>query len=341
MIELDGTTLRFAFPEVHADAVLEVSLQRTLRVPEDGTEYEMPSSIGTCRFVHIDDHNARVPRSWLQRGGVMTPLYSGETVRLGFYSPTVDGYTTNWRFLVLVGTGKINALTGATLQPLPDFGVQDYLVAPDQHELYGFCDADGLVRQFTATPQGIGASVEEQLTGEQTYGGMQLAVFPMTREAFTTFFEEKRIENLDYRDRDIRFSLCAPPVHSFNLGIGVGGLIRQFAREDRYGRDAWAVQVKSRCFVHLANASIWRQLTGLNPHPRPSLSPSCEPAPQDVGRRGSPGSSWFGRLKSLFHFGGNKLDGVRQVRAAAEPSPPASDAGASTQQQDFASDKRE
>ena len=35
MIELQADRLVFRFPEVHADAVLRVDFQRTLRIPDD------------------------------------------------------------------------------------------------------------------------------------------------------------------------------------------------------------------------------------------------------------------------------------------------------------------
>jgi hypothetical protein len=304
VLELDGATLHFSFPEVHPDAVLRVKLERTHRVPEDGTVRDMPPKIDICGFVHIEDYGERVPMPWLQRGGVMTPLYSGEAVRLWFDSPEVQGYLTGWHFLVLVGVGKINAMTGEPLQDSPCFDTQDYVVAPDQYQLYGFCDTEGIVRQFTATPQGFGASIEEQLTGAGTYGGIQLVVYPMTREMFEVTFEKELISKR-YSDMDvIMFSRRMDT--SFNVGIGLGGLVRQLFRKDSYGRDAWNVQVKSRCFIHLVNASIWHRLTGEQPHRRPSIEPAPQPAnqspPKEVATGGQSGGTLLGRLKNLIPF---------------------------------------
>jgi len=58
MIALEGSTLTFRFPEVHEDAVLRISFQRTLRVPDDGRIYPLPAGLGTFPLRHADDHLA-------------------------------------------------------------------------------------------------------------------------------------------------------------------------------------------------------------------------------------------------------------------------------------------
>ena len=49
--------------------------------------------------------------------------------------------------------------------PRLDRAAQNYLVAPDQPWLDGFCVAKGLIRQFVAMPLGKGYTAEAQLTG--------------------------------------------------------------------------------------------------------------------------------------------------------------------------------
>jgi hypothetical protein len=46
MIELEHDALTFSFPEVHADAVLRVDFQRTLRIPDDERTYHLPAGLG-------------------------------------------------------------------------------------------------------------------------------------------------------------------------------------------------------------------------------------------------------------------------------------------------------
>ena len=49
-----------------------------------------------------------------------------------------------------------------------------YLVAPRQPWLDGFAIEKGVIRQFVAMPFGDGYTVEEQMTGEAEWGGLQM-----------------------------------------------------------------------------------------------------------------------------------------------------------------------
>lgn len=62
-----------------------------------------------------------------------------------------------------------------TVSPL-----QDYIVVPGQRWLDGIADTDGTVRQFVAMPFGTGHSVESQITGSDTIGGLQFEITPYT-----------------------------------------------------------------------------------------------------------------------------------------------------------------
>src|SRR5256885_17219389 len=106
MIELRNDVLAFSFPELHADARLEIELQRTLRIPDDGRAYPLPPGLGRFPLRHVDDFAARVPADWSRHGGVMLPMYQAEALRIYFRSTT--GYT----FAVKVATGKITAVSG-------------------------------------------------------------------------------------------------------------------------------------------------------------------------------------------------------------------------------------
>lgn len=142
MIELRDDTLVFSFPEVHADAVMIVEFQRTLRIPDDDRDYPLPPGLGTFPLRHVDDAAARVPQSWLRRGGVMLPMYQSEAMWLNFRSP--QGYP----FALKVGTGKINAVTGAQWADELKHRPQDYLSIPEQPWLDGYCVEKGLIRAF-------------------------------------------------------------------------------------------------------------------------------------------------------------------------------------------------
>ena len=62
MIELRNKTLEFSFPEVHPDAKLKISFQRTLRVPDDGKDYPLPPGLGRFPIKHVDDHAENVSK---------------------------------------------------------------------------------------------------------------------------------------------------------------------------------------------------------------------------------------------------------------------------------------
>lgn len=57
--------------------------------------------------------------------------------------------------------------------------LQDYIVVPAQDWLDGIADSDGTVRQFVAMPFGSGCSVESQVTGADSVGGLQFEITPM------------------------------------------------------------------------------------------------------------------------------------------------------------------
>ena len=70
MIELRNDELVFRFPEVHADAELRVSFQRTLRIPDDNRSYPLPPGLGSFPMKHVDDYADGAPEAWRERGGV-------------------------------------------------------------------------------------------------------------------------------------------------------------------------------------------------------------------------------------------------------------------------------
>ena len=73
---------------------------------------------------------------------------------------------------------------------------QNYVVAPEQPWLDGYCVEKGVIRQFVAMPLGAGYTAEEQLTGEAEHGGLQIMVYPMKRKVFEERFpkQPRRIE---------------------------------------------------------------------------------------------------------------------------------------------------
>ena len=184
MVELyKADTLRFTFPELHEDAVLDIRLRRTLRVPDDQEVHHLPLEGESLSMEHVADYADYVSETWKKHGGVMLPMYQSEAMWIEFESPT--GYP----FAVKVATGKCCAITGESwMEGLVEgervtrketINLQNYVVVPPQKFLDGFCTNTGVVRQFVAMPLGSGATVEEQLTGKAEFGGLQFQVYPL------------------------------------------------------------------------------------------------------------------------------------------------------------------
>ncbi|HEX6746104.1 MAG TPA: hypothetical protein VF092_02230 [Longimicrobium sp.] len=305
MIELRDDVLAFSFPDVHPDARVEIELQRTLRIPDDGRNYPLPPGLGRFPLRHVDDFAGRVPEDWRRHGGVMLPMYQAEALWLNFRSPT--GYP----FAVKIATGKINAVTGEQWREGLHRGPQDYVTVPGQPWLDGYCVEKGYIRQFVAMPLGAGYTAEEQVTGEAEHGGLQLAVYPMKREAWERILAARREMPVPAAPK--MFAAAAAPA-SIEMGLGAGGRMKQEIYDDRYKFEDWDLRTSSRCFAHIANSLVWRSVTGQQP-------PTVPPTSAEYTRAGLPwfdyyaedrtaveGSGTLARLKSIFQLGKEKGD---------------------------------
>jgi hypothetical protein len=286
LIELRADGLHFSFPQVHGRAHFRLDFQRTLRIPDDGSDYPLPAGLGRFPLRHVDDFAERVPAAWTVRGGVLMPMYQSEALWLNFNDQ-------DYPIAVKVAAGAINAVTGERWTPQLHHGVspskvgkkrvkkvQDYVVLPDQPWLDGVNVGQGRVRQFVAMPLGLGYTVEEQLTGRADVGGLQILAYPMKAEAY----EEWRAAR--ERAREARMVVCfapPPPDAVLGMGLGAGGSIRQDISKSPHGKQVWDLDHPARCFVHLANSEQWATITGEAPPTRPL-------GPQDYARRRIP---WF------------------------------------------------
>lgn len=256
MIELRHDALEISFPELHRDARLRIDFQRTLRLPDDGREYPLPAGLGRFPLRHVDDFTARLPEAWRRHGGVLLPMYQAEAMWLNFKSPA--GYP----FAVKIAAGKINAASGESWREGLHRDPQDYCTVPGQPWLDGFCVAKGVVRQFVAAPLGMGATAEEQLTGEAEHGGLQILVHPLKAKVWE---KEQRAEGARYEDAlPIQYCRAAP-----DMGLAPGGRMRQAIYRDRRDLADWDQRVRARCFVHIASSSTWKGITGELPPSRP------------------------------------------------------------------------
>lgn len=271
MIELKQDDLIFTFPEVHKDAQLRITFQRTLRIPDDERTYPLPPGLGSFPLRHVDDFAKTVPGQWIQHGGVMMPMYQSEALWINFSSRYLQKHRTEYPFAVKIATGKINAVTGDEwVNGLHD-EPQDYMVTSEQPWLDGYCVEKGLVRQFVAMPLGSGYSAEEQLTGKAEHGGLQIIVYPMKKSSFEEIFPERDEEHfLD----DTELLRCADVCEAAgsDMGLAPGGKMKQEIYEDPYYMEDYDQEEGSRCFVHLANSLAWMSITGEVPPTVPFTS---------------------------------------------------------------------
>lgn len=305
MIELNETTLDFSFPEVHPAASLSISFQRTLRIPDDGTDYPLPAGLGAFPVEHVDDHLRRVPSQWLKHGGVMLPMYQGEAMYIDFSSSFVEGHGVQYPFAVKIAAGKIDAVTGEGWSQELSTTKQNYIVVPDQPWLDGFCVEQGVIRQFVAMPLGAGFSVEEQLTGEAEHGGLQIMVCPMSREAFERHHPERDEPMTGYPGAaPLVYSSSGPAVYFSGMGMGAGGRMRQQVYDDPYDLGDWNKKTSSRCFVHLTDSQSWEKITG---RPTPTKAPTAK-------TYANAGVPWFDHYVEAPVVGGSEiLRGVKSV----------------------------
>jgi hypothetical protein len=295
--------LRFSFPEVHPAARLAVHLQRTLRIPDDGSDYPLPPGLGRFPLKHVDDYAERVSSEWIEHGGVMFPMYQSEAMWLNFSS------TYGYPFALRVAAGKIDAVAGGEWSEGLQRQEQNYLVVPSQPWLDGFCVEKGTIRQFVAMPLGAGYTAEEQITGMAEHGGLQLQAYPLKAEAW------ERMQKPAMRRLAFAEDACyAASPRSVGMGLAPGGRMRQEIYEDDFEWEDWDRSVSSRCFVHLVNSLVWRAMTGKKPPTTPPTSKEYKRAGvpwfdyYDDRRTAVDGSEVLAALKSVAELGAEKGD---------------------------------
>lgn len=304
----------FGFDSKHKPGEMSLIFERTLRIPDDGKHYDLPAELGCFPLRHIDDYADNVPLSWRKRGGVLMPMYQAEALWLFFQG--------QYPFAVKIAAGKINAITGEEWNPGLNRQPADYLVVPDQPWLDGFAVGKGLVRQFVAMPLGAGYSVEEQITGNADFGGIQIQIYPMKPAAYfrksirpslpaclfdilADILPRPPVKDLEHNRGVKRSMLVSPP-----MGLGAGGLIKQDIYEDQNHREDWDLNETSRCFVHICNSLVWREITGTEP-PYPPVTAL------EYSQNGLP---WFDYYREDLAVvdGSEKLAGVKSVAAISK-----------------------
>lgn len=257
-------------------AQCQFSFQRTLRLPDDGKTYPLPAGLGRFPLRSVTGYVETAPEQWLEKGGVILPMYQGEAMWMSFESTIPCA--------LKIVSGSVNALTGERDLRELDSDPQNYVVIPDQPWLDGFKVCKGTVRQFVAMPVGSGFTVSEQLAKDAAAGGLSIEAFPMKAErCFQEFLDEGDLDRIMddvlsnlfgpgwKGEGQMLFCRAARGMICESVGLGAGGKIQQEVYADDHGIDAWSFEHATRVCIHTCNAMLWRKVTGENP-PHPPLT---------------------------------------------------------------------
>ena len=266
---------------------LSIGFQRTTRVPE-GQINDLPAGLGYFPVFKVGDFKSGAPGNWREEGYFM-PMYRQEAMWISFGHPDVPK-------ALIVGAGNINAVTGKPFDPSKEKLAgkrrkkseleikletpQNYMVVPPQPWLDGWKAEDGKIYQFVAAELGSGETVEGQITGEETAGGIQLIVYDpkdgqnlihATRpHEYVTggFYSGLKGGNLMM----CSFSAETPATKSFmarSMGLGRGGEISQKIYPDPHGIEVWKKSPTVVDIVYLVSSEDFKQVTGYEAPPTP------------------------------------------------------------------------
>lgn len=265
MPTLEERSLVFRFPDIERNAQFTIDFMRTLRIPDSERTYSLPPGLGRFPLEHAEDHAENLPDATVARGGVVMPMWQSEAMWLSFDNEGPDWVSSSNEgsglpVAVKIAAGKINAITGDPWRTELQSSPQDYVVSPEQPWLDGFAVGKGVIRQFVATPLGEGYSVEEQVTGEAEWAGIQISVTPLKAEVWGRIIDLRPA----YEDRLNVHTDClrhfSEPVSI--MGLGAGGRMHQEIYDDPFDVDDWDQEATQRVFVSLLHAKDWKSVTG-------------------------------------------------------------------------------
>lgn len=294
---------------------LEITFQRTCRVPE-GQLNSLPAGLGPFPVYKVADFKSGTPKEW-HESAYFIPMYPQEAMWMNFAR-----YVQNPKALI-VGAGNINAVSGKPFakskQKRKGTGLdiklekdQNYLVVPPQPWLDGWKAADGKVYQFVAAELGSGETVEGQITGEESVGGLQFIVF-----------DPKDGQKLIHATRPHEYVIggsfdgfleCAPAGGAYrccasksitSMGLGRGGEIEQKIYPDPHGLNVWKKTPSATELVYMVSSEDFKQITGHNPPPTPVTYEKYQELGlpwfelHDKKLKDTKGSDVFGKLKPV------------------------------------------
>lgn len=313
-----------------------ITLHRTIRLPEDGNSHALPPSRGQFPMKRIEDYRDRVPEAWRDHGGVFIPMYEREAMWLGFSGPTSAVKIATGKVNAVSGgkwTQELQPPTGVDGKD-PE---QDYMVGPHpQPWLDGFNIGGGQIRQFVAMQMGKGYTVEGQVTGKEDVSGIQVLVMPpkpgaipepVYRSRGYSFSSMGGLEGLSY-EMDCAPVAAAAPMSGLlgggatkgyattnstrslsasvqrkgaQMGLAQGGRMEQKISADPHGIDTWDQAKAERIFIHIVDATLWKEITGEECPPSPISASEYKGAwfTYDNGKPAVQGSGTLANVKPV------------------------------------------
>jgi hypothetical protein len=263
---------------LNTDAFTELAIkfQRTMRIPDDGKTYPLPTDLGQLPLRSVDDFSQTAPGAWMEKGGVIMPLARSEALWIWFSS--------RYRFAVKIGAGKFNMLSGEPWSPDLRRRPQNYLVAPGPP----WSENNEVLRRYAAMPLDAFDSADCPLGAAAEAGGIHFQIAPMCAESH---YREEGAFFLPPTIKDFFMKIIFAPMISAQLSEiarrhepwelehltaesiepVLDHAANQEILEDPYDFAEWDQSQTVRCFVHSSSSSVWQHITGANP-PLPPLT---------------------------------------------------------------------
>lgn len=235
----------FADNEIQVGESLTIAFEATLRIPEDGEHYVVPSGLAPLPFYRTEDFADRVPVRWKKRSGIMIPLHPWEATWICLSS-------RSWRpNAIKVRVGNLNGLTGRRYRSRLSAKPQDYLVCPQEP----WIDRVHLGRQ------GLRQLIAPAYAGHVAHSRIQLAVFEPGAGRFPegTPHDDSAAHQLYLTDNRAPRALC----------LGARWPVSEWIQPDPYGIETWDQDCVTLLDVYVMDSASFHEVTGKEPPASP------------------------------------------------------------------------
>ncbi|KAF3915082.1 hypothetical protein ABW21_db0207988 [Orbilia brochopaga] len=173
------------------DKRLEITFRRTIKVPDNGQTSDLPPDLGQMALTNVTTVARRLPDAMAAKGGLLIAMHEDEAMWINFNLQDAlepASLSSDRHYAVKMFAGGVNVVSGepehettaSTLRRrnllTKGESIQDYVVVPGQEWIDGIAVEGGKVLQFVAKPLGKGFTVEGQMTGAETVGGLQFEI---------------------------------------------------------------------------------------------------------------------------------------------------------------------